>query len=169
MDYLLLTLRIVHIGAGVFWVGGTLMMTFFIAPTVGAMGEAGPKFVTHLVQNLKFTTRMSVAAGLTALAGVWLYWIDSNGFQSAWMMSSVGTGFGIGSGLGAIGFLFGILSGRTMNALVSLGAQIRGMPSPEQVARLQTLQKKQARFVRVTAASLILAVVFMSAARFLAF
>ena len=35
MDYLHITLRIIHIGAGVFWVGGVLMMTFFIAPTLG--------------------------------------------------------------------------------------------------------------------------------------
>ncbi len=169
MDYLFLTLRVVHIGAGIFWVGGTLMMTFFIAPTVGAMGEAGPKFVAHLVRNLKFTTRMSVAAGLTALAGVWLYWIDSNGFQSAWMASGAGTGFGVGSAFGVIGFIFGILIGRTTNALVNLGGQIQGKPSPEQAMQLQMLQRRQALFSRVTAASLILSVVFMSVARFLVF
>lgn len=169
MDYLFLTLRIVHILAGVFWVGGTLMMTFFIAPTVGALGDAGPKFVAHLVRNLKFTTRMSIAAGLTALAGIWLYWIDSNGFETAWMMSSVGTGFGIGTGLGAIGFVFGILIGRTTNALVQLGGQVQGKPTPEQAARLQLLQKRQARYSRVTAVSLILAVIFMAMARFLVF
>ena len=169
MDYLFLTLRIVHILAGVFWVGGTLMMTFFIAPTVGALGDAGPKFVAHLVRNLKFTTRMSIAAGLTAFAGIWLYWIDSNGFEAAWMMSSVGTGFGIGTGLGAIGFVFGILIGRTTNALVQLGGQVQGKPTPEQAARLQLLQKRQARYSRVTAVSLILAVIFMAMARFLVF
>lgn len=169
MDYLFLTLRIVHILAGVFWVGGTLMMTYFIAPTVGALGEAGPKFVAHLVRNLKFTTRMSAAAGLTALAGVWLYWIDSSGHQSAWMRSSVGTGFGIGSAFGAVGFIFGILIGRTTRSLVKLGEQIQGKPTPEQLAQLQLLQKRQATYSKITAASLILAVIFMAAARFLIF
>ncbi|MEW6085196.1 MAG: hypothetical protein AB1607_11435 [Chloroflexota bacterium] len=169
MDYLFLTLRIVHILAGLFWVGGTLMMTFFIAPTVGALGEAGPRFVAHLVRNLKFTTRMSIAAGLTALAGIWLYWIDSNGFEAPWMMSSVGTGFGIGSAFGAIGFIFGILIGRTTNALVQLGGQIQGKPTPEQFAQLQLLQRRQAAYSKITAVSLILAVIFMAAARFLVF
>lgn len=169
MDYLRLALRLIHIGAGVFWVGGTLMMTFFIAPTVGALGEAGPKFVAHLVRNLKFTARMSAAAGLTALAGVWLYWIDSSGFQSAWMTSSVGTGFGIGSAFGAVGFIFGILIGRTTNALVQLGGQVQGKPTPEQLTQLQLLQKRQAAYSKITAISLILAVVFMAVARFLVF
>ena len=169
MDYLHLILRIIHIGAGVFWVGGVLMMTCFIAPTLGAIGEGGPKFVAHLVKNLKFTTRMSIAAGLTALAGAWLYWIDSSGFQSAWMMSSVGTGFGLGSFFGAVGFVFGILIGRTTNALVNLGGQMQGKPSAEQMTQLQMLQRRQGLYSRIASISLILSVLFMAMARFLVF
>ena len=41
MIYLIWLLRIIHILGGIFWVGGTLMMAFFIAPTVGATAEAG--------------------------------------------------------------------------------------------------------------------------------
>ena len=76
MIYLIWFLRIVHILAGIFWVGGTLMMAFFIAPAVGATAEAGQKFVGHLMGNLKFSNRMSAAAGLTILAGFILYWIE---------------------------------------------------------------------------------------------
>jgi hypothetical protein len=170
MDYLHLTLRIIHIGAGIFWVGGVLMMTFFIAPALGVIGEGGPKFMAHLVKNLKFTTRMSIAAGLTALAGVWLYWIDSGGFQSAWMTSGAGTGFGIGAGFGAVGFVYGILIGRTTNALVKLGEQTQGRkPSPEQITQLQSLQNRQGFYSRITSISLILSVLFMAVARFSVF
>jgi uncharacterized membrane protein len=45
MIYLIWLLRIIHIVAGVFWVGGTLIMTFFVAPAIGATGESGQKFV----------------------------------------------------------------------------------------------------------------------------
>ena len=169
MNILLLVLRIIHIGSGVFWVGGVLMMTFFVGPTVGAIGDAGPKFVAHLVKNLKFTTIMSIAAGLTALAGASLYWIDSAGFTSAWMMSNAGTGFGIGSSLGVIGFIFGVVIGRNTNALVNLGGQIQGKPSPEQVAQLQTLQKNQRTYGMGGSISLILSVIFMAMSRFLVF
>ena len=170
MTYFIWILRIVHIGAGVFWVGGVLMMTFFIGPTVGAMGEAGPKFVAHLVNTMKFTTRMSIAAGLTALAGATLYWIDSQGLTfTAWMNSGAGTGFGIGAFFGIVGFVYGILIGRTTNALVKLGSQIQGKPSPEQMTQLQKLQKQQRTYPMSASIMLVLSVVFMSIARYFVF
>jgi uncharacterized membrane protein len=75
MNYLLITLRIVHIVAGIFWVGGALMMTFFISPTTRATEEAGQKFLGHLMNNLKLSQRLASAAGLSLLAGLWLCWI----------------------------------------------------------------------------------------------
>lgn len=92
MDYLVITLRIIHIVAGVFWVGGVLIMTFFIGPAIGATAESGQKFIGYLMSNLKFSNRMAAAAGTTILAGFILYWIDSDGFTSAWMSSGAGRG-----------------------------------------------------------------------------
>ena len=167
--YLIWLFRIIHIVAGVFWVGGTLIMAFFIGPTVGAIGEAGQKFVGHLVGNLKFTTRMSAAAGLTILAGGVLYWNDSNGFTSAWMSSGAGTGFGIGAGFALIGLVFGILIGRTTKVMAQLGAQMQGRPSSEQMAQMQALRKQQAMYSNLTAIVLILATIFMAIARYFVF
>src|SRR5512133_1784190 len=86
MIYFVWLLRIIHIVGGVFWVGGTLIMTFFIGPTIGATAEAGQKFVAHLMNNLKFSNRMSAAAGLTILAGAILYSLDARA-GSAWVRS----------------------------------------------------------------------------------
>ena len=169
MTYFIWFLRIVHILAGIFWVGGTLIMAFFVGPTVGATGEAGQKFVGHLVNNLKFSSRMSAAAGSTILAGFILYWIDSNGFTSAWMSSGAGRGFGIGAAFALIGFVFGLLVGRTTKAMAQLGAQIQGKPSSEQMAQLDKLRKQQVTYSNITAVLLILAVIFMAIARYLVF
>lgn len=169
MTYFIWFLRIVHIVAGVFWVGGTLIMTFFLGPTVGATGEAGQKVVGHLMNNLKFSQRMSAASGLTILAGFILYWIDSDGFTSAWMSSGAGTGFGIGAVFALIGMAFGIMIGRTMKALAQLGSQLQGRPTSDQAAQLQTLQSRQLTYSRISAASLILSVIFMAIARYLVF
>lgn len=169
MNYLVIALRIIHIVAGITWVGGTLIMTFFIGPTIGATAEAGQKFVGHLMNNLKFSNRMSAAAGLTILAGFILYWIDSNGFTSAWMSSGAGRGFGIGAGFALIGFIFGLLIGRTTNAMAQLGAQFRGQPSPEQMSQMQSIRKQQATYSNISATALILAVIFMAIARYLIF
>lgn len=143
------------------------MMSFFIAPTLAAIGEGGPKFIAHMVKNLKFTMRMFVAATLTAVAGAWLFWIDSGGFQTSWMKSGSGIGFGLGAGFGVIAYVSGLLIGSTTLALVNLGEQMRGKPSPEQLAQLQTLQKRQRLYSRIDSISLILSVVFMAMARFL--
>jgi uncharacterized membrane protein len=167
MIYLIWFLRIVHILAGIFWVGGTLMMAFFIAPAVGATAEAGQKFVGHLMGNLKFSNRMSAAAGLTILAGFILYWIDSDGFTSAWMTSGAGRGFGIGAAFALVGLVFGIQVGRTTKSMAQLGAQIQGKPSAEQMQQMGVLRKRQATYSNISAVVLILSVIFMAIARYL--
>jgi len=169
MNYLVITLRIIHIVAGIFWVGGVLMMTFFIGPTIGATAEAGQKFVGHLMNNLKFSNRMSAAAGFTILAGFILYWIDSDGFTSARMTSGAGRGFGIGAAFAVIGFIFGLLIGRTTKAMLQLGSQIQGRPSAEQMTQLNALQKQQVTYSNLSSVALILSVIFMAIARYLVF
>lgn len=169
MIYYIWLLRIVHIIAGVFWVGGTLMMTFFIAPTIGATAEAGQKFIGHLMGNLRFSQRMSAAAGLTILAGFLLYWNDSSGFTSSWMRSGAGIGFGIGAGFALVGFVFGVLIGRTTKAMAQLGAQFQGKPTDGQMAQMRTLLKKQSFYSMTASVTLVLALVFMSIARYFVF
>jgi len=167
--YLIWLFRILHIVAGVFWVGGTLMMTFFVAPTAGATAEAGQKFIGHLMGNLKFSARMSVAAGLTILAGGILYWNDSGGLTSAWMKSGAGTGFTVGAVFALVGFFFGILLGRTTKTMAMLGARMQGNPSPELMTQMQASRNQQVTYSYLASAALILAVIFMSIARYIVF
>lgn len=166
MVYLIWLLRIVHIVGGVFWVGGTLMMTFFIGPTVGAIGESGQKFVSHLMSNLKFSNRMAIASGSTVLAGLILYALDARA-GSAWLRSSFAIGLGIGAVFALVGFVSGIMIGQTIKAMVQLGGQIQGKPSPEQMNRLQDLRKRQSTYSVIATLSLVLATVFMAIARYL--
>ena len=167
MTYFIWLLRILHIGAGVFWVGGSLLTMFFLAPTVGATGEAGQKVMGHLVNNMKLSARLSAAAGMAVLAGAILYWIDSQGFSSAWTKSGAGIGFTVGAVFGLIGFVFGIMVGRANKAMGQLGAQIQGKPTAEQMTQLQTLQKQLATYIRITGPALVLSVIFMAVARYL--
>lgn len=168
MTYLIWLLRIIHIIGGVIWVGGTLTMAFFIGPTIGATGEAGQKFVGHLMNNLKFSNRMSAAAGLTILAGLILYGLDARA-GSAWVRSSFGIGLSIGAGFALIGFVFGIMIGRTTKAMAQLGAQMQGKPSAGQLTQMQSIRKQQATYSNISAAALILSVIFMAIARYLVF
>ena len=166
MIYLIWLLRIVHIVGGVIWVGGTLTMTFFIGPTIAATAEAGQKFVEHLMNNLKFSNRMSAAAGSTVLAGIILYGLDARA-GAAWQRSGFAIGLSIGAGFAIIGFIFGILIGRTTKAMAQLGAQFQGKPTNEQMAQMQSIRKQQATYSNISAIALILAVIFMATARYL--
>jgi hypothetical protein len=109
---------------------------------------------------------MAAASGSTILAGFILYWIDSQGFTSAWMRSGAGRGFGIGAGFALIGFVFGILIGRSTKAMAQLGAQMQGKPSAAQLTQMAAIRKQQATYSIIATVSLILAVVFMSIARY---
>jgi uncharacterized membrane protein len=163
MIYLIWLLRIIHIVGGVFWVGGTLIMTFFVGPTAGATGEAGQKFVGHLMNNLKFSNRMAIASGLTILAGLILYVRGGSPFFE----SRFGIGLGIGAVFALIGFFSGMMIGRTLKAMAELGAQIQGNPSTEQRSRMQALQRRQATVSMISTVSVLLATVFMAIARYL--
>ncbi|MEW6403498.1 MAG: hypothetical protein AB1649_17005 [Chloroflexota bacterium] len=169
MTYFIWLLRVIHIVGGIFWVGGTLIMTFFIAPTIGATADAGQRFVGYLMNDLKFSARMSAAAGLTIAAGFILYWIDSNGFTSEWMDTGAGTGFGIGAAFALVGFVFGSLIGRTTKSMAQLGAQFQSKPTEAQLGQMQALRKKQATYSSISASTLVIAVIFMAIARYLTF
>jgi uncharacterized membrane protein len=166
MIYLIWLLRIIHIVAGVFWVGGTLIMTFFIGPTVGATADAGQKFVGHLMNNLKFSNRMSAAAGSTILAGLILFGLDARA-GATWLRSSFAMGLSIGAVFAVVGFISGIMIGRTTKEMAQLGAQMQGKPTPDQLTQMQTIRKRQAAFSTISATTLLLAVVFMAIARYL--
>jgi hypothetical protein len=169
MDYLRETLRLLHIVGGMYWFGAVMAMYFFITPTVAATGEAGQQFMRYLGARSGFSNSILRAAIGTALAGAWLFWIDSSGFQSDWMKSSAGIGFSIGAFFGAVALVFGIIVNRTFAALGQLGAQIQGQPTAEQLAQIQTLQKRSGSAMRHTVYTLIAAAIFMAIARFLVF
>lgn len=169
MDIFLLVLRLVHVLGGVFWVGGSLMMNFFIAPTIGATAQAGKQFAGHLMAKTRFSMTITISAILTVLAGGILYWRDSQGFTSMWMQAGSGIGFGIGSISALVGFVFGVMVGQLNKKMAWIGSQIKGEPTPEQLAQLQKIQSQLKVASPINVIALVIAVVFMSIARYMVF
>ena len=169
MNIVLIVLRLIHVLAGVFWVGGALAMNFFITPTIMATAEAGQKFMGHLMTQTKFSMMMTIAGLSAVLAGFALYWIDSNGFTSEWMMAGPGIGFGIGAVFALVGFGAGIMIPRGGAAMAKLAAQFKGAPTPEQRAQMAALQKRQKMISAINAHSLLFAAMMMGISRYLRF
>ncbi len=169
MDILLLVLRLVHIVTAIIWGGGALIMEFFISRSIAGTGESGQKFAQHLMNTLRMHKFMTVMALSTVLAGIALYWHDSNGFTSAWMTSSTGIGFGIGAVFGIIAFVFGAVFGSSNAKLGAISAQIQGKPTAEQLAQIQALQKRVKTVSPIHTVSMILSMIFMATARYFVF
>ena len=158
--------RILHIIAGIIWAGGAITMNLVIGPTIGATGDAGKQFAGHLMTKTIFSRLMAASAGITVLAGTFLYGVNSNWFSSAWMLSGTGIGFGIGALAGIAAFVMGMMTGSTNRALAMLGAQIQGKPTPEQTSQLQALQKKAAFLSPANTICIFISIILMASARF---
>ncbi len=166
MNYLVLVLRLVHIVAGVFWVGGSLITTVFLLPASAAAGQAGQAFLAQLVRTTRFVQRFAAAAGITVLAGAALYWIDSAGLRSEWMRSAPGWGFGIGAVFALLGFVVGIRVGRVTRRVAELVSAIKGEPTQGQVLELDSAQRQMARLRHVQDGLLVVALALMATARY---
>jgi uncharacterized membrane protein len=169
MNILVVVLRLFHIVAAVIWGGGALIMEFFIGRTIMATGEAGQRFAQHLMNKVKLHRFMTAAAFSTVAAGSILYWLDSNGFSSAWIRSSSGLGFGIGAIFGLVAFVFGANFGASNAKLAEIGAQIQGKPTEAQLTQIQAIQKRIKTVSPIHIFSIILAMIFMATARYLIF
>jgi len=169
MNYLMIVLRLIHIVSGVFWIGGSLMMTQFVGPAVGSDPQAGQKMLQYLMSKARVSTWLSAAAGATVLAGAIMYLLDSDFFTSAWTTSGPGIGFAIGAIFGLIGFGVGIRLGRMNKELAALGAQIQGQPTPDQAAQLAAIRKSLGTLTPVNTYAMLLAVLFMATARYFLF
>ena len=170
MDYTMVILRLLHIISGVFWAGASFMMAGFVEPVVRASGADGAKFIQALIQRTRFSTTMAVAAAVTVICGVLLYFKDSGGLQSEWILTARGMALTIGAlaGIAAM-FIGGALTGRVSSRMAALGREMQaagGPPKPAQIAEMQSLQQRLTQVGRWGAILLLITVAGMAASRY---
>lgn len=171
MDLLHIALRVVHIFSGVAWVGGAALFFFYLEPAINKLGPDAEKFVDEIVNKRKVPIYFLAASTLTVVAGLWLYWRDSNGLQGAWIGSPTGLAFTIGGIAALIAWAGGnLLIPRTLMQLTATGAQMKsgeGPPTPEMMANLHALQHRLRRIGMADLVLLGITVLTMSVARYL--
>jgi uncharacterized membrane protein len=167
---LMAVLRIIHIVAGVFWVGSVIFVAVILLPTLQAVGPSAGPVMEHLVQVRRLPARLMIAMALVILSGIALYWKDSDGFRSPWMRSGPGTVFGIGAVLaiasGLVGMTVSAPASRRMATLTSAIKTKGSPPGPEELAEVQRLQARLRGAGQVVAVLLVLATVAMAVARY---
>jgi uncharacterized membrane protein len=168
--YLLLLLRVIHIVAGVGWVGGAAIHTLFIEPSARATAPESGRFVQYLMGQRRFSIFMAVTSGLTVLAGGLLFWRSSGGFQWAWIASGPGVVFSLGSIIGIAVYFIGLAMIKPRaDRIAALGQAVAaagGRPAPEQAAELQRLDRELGAIGRVDFALLLASLLAMATARY---
>jgi uncharacterized membrane protein len=166
----LLILRLVHVLGGIFWVGSTLLTTFFLIPAIATMGPAGGE-VFAAVQRRKLSAYLMAAAVLTVASGLRLMWITSGGFSPAYFGTPPGMGFSTAAASALVAMLLGMLVSRpaAMRA-AKLGGSMANAPAERRsaiVAEIAVLRRRSAVFGTAVALLLVLAAAGMSVARYL--
>ncbi len=168
MDVLIL--RIIHIGAGAFWVGSVYTFLLFIQPTAQALGPDGQRFAFHLIHHRRLPDVILASGATTVAAGLLLLWSTTNGFDLDVMFQTPRLGFTVG-GLAAIvalavGSLYLRPRTRQVERIVSATmAEGRGPDADEQLA-LARIRDESRRAGLLLGAALAVAVLAMATARY---
>ncbi len=167
MDVLMLLLRLIHMFAGVLWVGTAFFFILFLEPTIEAAGADGGKFMQRLMQT-RLAVTLSIASTLVVVSGLIMYWVASGGLQAAWIGSRAGIGLTIGGVAGVLAFVIGLLvQGPASARIAAVQKEIQaagGPPSPAQMAAIGAQQKRISDGSRWGAVLMVIALIGMAIA-----
>jgi uncharacterized membrane protein len=171
---LMATLRLIHILAGIFWVGATIFLAGFLMPAVRAVGPSAGPLMTQLMVRRRLQLWINISMTLAILAGLALFGIDSAISGGGFGRSRMGIILGIGALLAiAAAGVDGAIGRRTARKLGELAQRMQeaqrggGPPPADLVAQTQPLQAKLASALNLTSWLLLLSASTMAIARYL--
>jgi uncharacterized membrane protein len=172
MDPVVLLLRLLHIGAGIFWVGAGFSFFLFVQPSVRSLGpEVEGAFMHNLARVRRFPIVILTAGIITVLAGLTLYLRNAGGME-LWIGSPMGIGFTIGAAAAIVSFLLGPFAiVPTIKKLETLGSSIaaaKRAPTAEEGSAIEALQARLHTVGKIDLVFLAIAVLFMATSRYLA-
>jgi len=166
---LVIVLRLVHLLAGIFWVGGAIVLSLFVLPAQRAVGDDG-RFLKEIMVGQKLSTWFGVSAGLSVLAGLVLYGRNVSVSQGAWAATASAMTFGVGGALAVLAMIIGAtLSGGSQRRMASIGQAIAtagGVPTDAQRAELALLNRRTALGAKLSLGLLLGCTVLMAVARY---
>jgi len=156
MNWLMIVLRLVHIGSGALWVGMMAFMTFYLTPALNEVGPDAGK-VMQALQRQKIMIVMPVLALLTIISGLWMMSRLYAG-PSDFSRSRTGMALNVGALSAIIAFLIGIVFMRPLME--------KSMKTTDP-AEAQKLRARAGALSRWVARLLMLALGAMAVARYL--
>lgn len=163
--------RLVHILAGICWVGGAVFITLFLLPAARTVGPAAGPILREINAVRKLPVFLALMSWSTIISGGILAWRDAGALGMRWFESGTGLVFGIGATLGIIAGLGGMLiSAPTASKMAKLSSQIareQRDPSAQESLTIQGFQDKLYNSGRVFMVLLLLASAAMASARYM--
>jgi len=171
MDLEMIVLRVLHIGAGMLWVGGSVLVFRFVEPTVEEQGPGGQAFMNSMVERRKLPIYFMAVSTVTVLVGFVLYWRASSGLSMAWIGSPTGLALTVGGLAATVAWLLGNFGIKTnIDKLTRLSREAQaagGPPSAEVMAQIQAVVATIKQIGKIDLILLTIAVLAMESARFL--
>ena len=168
-------MRLVHILAGIFWVGATLFLAGFLVPAIQAVGPSARPVMSRLMQQRRLQLWINISMTLAILAGLVLFAMDSKASGGGFGRSGMGITLSIGALLAiAAAGVDGAMSRPARKRLGELAQRMDavqrgggGAPSADLVAQAAPLQAKLARSLNIMSWLLVLSATTMAIARYI--
>ncbi|MGZ8474740.1 MAG: hypothetical protein ACXWXJ_12050 [Aeromicrobium sp.] len=172
MDWLVILLRILHIGGGTFWVGAAFTFFFFVEPSTRVLKPDGLMgFMGEVNGRRRFPMVVLAVSLITVVAGTILYWRATDGFDADIITTAPGMAFLVGGLAAYVSFFIGLLViVPTIRRLGETGAAMMAAdrpPTPEEEGVVHGLERRLATAGRLDLVGLTIAVVAMATARYL--
>jgi uncharacterized membrane protein len=168
----MLVFRLLHIVAGVLWVGAAFLFVGFIGPSAAEVGPSAGPLLHAVVKKRKVAKVITGLSIVTVLAG-WVMWfrnLDQFGSLGDWLGTNFGLVLTIGGVIATVAAVEGSIGvGRNVERMVDLSDEIAasgGPPSPEQQSQIQRVGAEIEKFGKIDLVLLLLAVASMATARY---
>ena len=168
MDIGLITLRVLHIVSGVFWVGGVFFFTLIAEPRLRALGPTIQRPAMQSITRV-MGPAFETAGSITIVSGLAIVYVLrsddlSSIFDSRWGWAIL-VGFISTISAAIIGFGFTL---RTARRLQGIAAGIEGRPpNPDEMQQIQSLSSRLIILARTVTVLLLITLLTMASARFL--
>ena len=164
-----LVLRLIHIGAGAFWVGAVFTFFLFVQPAAVAVGPDATKFTYQLLHQRRLPVVILSAAAITVLAGIWLLVITSNGLDPDLLFAASRLGYTVGGVVAIVTFGIGALyvfpRTRTVERIIGRLLAEGRPPTPDEGQTLARTARESRAAGWIVIIGLVIAVIAMATAR----
>jgi uncharacterized membrane protein len=155
--------RLIHIVAGTFWVGGAILVAVSVVPAIRAAGPAGVAVMRQLMTVQRLPYALICAGLLSLISGAYLTYVVSTGDLSNWLRTDSGLTYATGACAAVMAAVIGL--GINIPTAARLG-NLQSQTAAVQQQLSQKLARRLTLGTRAGALFLLIAISAMAVARY---